>query len=271
MLEQTGMDFREKIREVLEMSGLKKKFIDKITDKEGMALYRRAFTHESVDPVDNYQWLEILGDETLNKCIVWYINDRFPQLHNKEGVKVIARLKINLVSKKHFSEIARRLGFLPYIRCDPQNNNGKPCLEMDLLEDTLEAFFGATEMLIDKAVSTGAGYGICFHLVKNLLDPRPISLKYEDLYDAVTRLKELSDANKQLGQIHYIATKTPSNEHLVRVFSNFNKTTNRGQFLADAIASSKYEGQQLAAEKALGMLAQRGIMKPVDPYYLSLV
>jgi dsRNA-specific ribonuclease len=264
------MEFREKIRQVLELSGLKKRFIDKITDKDGMELYRQAFTHESVDPVNNYQWLEILGDVTLNKCIVWYINSRFPQLHNKEGVKVIARLKINLVSKKHFSEIARRLGFLPFIRCDPLNNNGKPCLENDMLEDTLEAFFGATEMLIDNTVSVGAGYGICYHLIKNILDPEPISLRYEDLFDAVTRLKELSDSNKTLGQINYIAVKT-ENGQLVRVFSNWNKNSQKGIFLAEAIAPSKYEGQQIAATRALELLAQRGIQKPVDPYYLSLV
>ena len=264
------MDFREQIRAVLGMSGLKKKYIDKITDKEGMELYLQAFTHESVDPVQNYQWLEILGDVTLNKCIVWYINSRFPQLHNKEGVKVIARLKINLVSKKNFSEIARRLGFLPFIRCDPQNNNGKPCLEVDLLEDTLEAFFGATEILIDQAVSVGAGYGICYHLLKNIMDPEPISLRYEDLYDAVTRLKELSDAHKQLGQIHYTVFKIDNNQ-MVRVFANWNKNNQTGQFLAEAIAPSKFEGQQIAAGKALALLAQRGIQKPVDPYYRTLV
>lgn len=265
------MAFRDKIREVLGISGLKKKFIDKITEPEGMALYQRAFTHESVDPVLNYQWLEILGDETLNKCVVWYINSRFPQLHNKEGVKVIARLKINLVSKKHFSEIARRLGFLPYIRYDPLNNTGKPCQEMDLLEDTLEAFFGATEMLIDQAVSTGSGYGICYHLIKNILDPVPISLKYEDLYDAVTRLKELSDVHKQtLGQIYYKLIKTGT-EQRIQVFSNWNPSSQRGVFMAEALAPTKYEGQQVAASMALEMLAKRGIQKPVDPYYLSLV
>ena len=250
------MEFRDKIRQVLEISGMKKKYIDKITDREGMDLYRQAFTHESVDSANNYQWLEILGDVTLNKCIVWYINSRFPQLHNKEGVKVIARLKINLVSKKHFSEIARRLGFLPFIRCDPTNNNGKPLQEADLLEDTLEAFFGATEMLIDQEVSTGAGYGICYHLIKNVLDPEHISLKYEDLFDAVTRLKELSDAEKKLGQIHYVTTKQGVNQQLVRVFSNYSPQTQRGQFLAEAVAPTKYEGQQLAASKALDLLAK---------------
>lgn len=264
------MEFREKVRQILGLSGLKKKFIDKITDPKGMRLYTQAFTHESVNPKENYEWLEILGDSTLNKCVVWYINNRFPQLHNKEGVKVIARLKINLVSKKIFSEIARELGFMPYIRFDPSNNNGKPILEADILEDTFEAFFGATEMLIDEAVSVGSGYGICYNLLKSIMDPVPISLRYEDLFDAVTRLKETFDANKSLGLVGYTNVKTPTGQQHVVVYSHFNTNTKKGIKLAEAIAQTKAEGQQQAATIALQLLASKGIKKAIDPYYLNL-
>lgn len=264
-------DFHEKIREVLSLSNLKKKYIDKITDKAGMELYEQAFTHASISDT-NYEWLEILGDSTLNKCIVWYINDRFPQLRNAGGVKVIARLKINLVSKNNFSEIAERLGFLPFIRYNEDNMKNKTFNIRSLLEDTLEAFFGATEILIDRIVSPGAGYGICYHLLKHIMDPIPISLKYEDLYDPITRLKETFDifrSQPQMwGQVFYDNDRRDGIQY-VTVYQS-DRATGRRAILAHANAPTLDEAKQKAASTAIEVLAKRGFRRPIPDYYKTL-
>ena len=185
-----GAVFQSFVQGLLKKSGLKKKYVEAMTDPTGMALYSRAFTHQSIHSEQNYEFLEILGDVTCNKIVVWYIKDRFPVLQNTAGVKVIARLRINLVSKKNFSLLAEKLGFDDFISCEKEikEQKGKA-----LLEDTFEAFFGATEMLLDSLVHPGAGYGICFKILKSIFDELPISLKYEDLYDPITRLKETFD------------------------------------------------------------------------------
>jgi len=85
-----------------------------------MALYGKAFTHVSIHTENNYEFFEILGDATCNKAIVWYIQERFPVLRNTAGVKVIARLRINLVSKKKFSVLAEKLGFGDFISCEKE-------------------------------------------------------------------------------------------------------------------------------------------------------
>lgn len=261
--------FREKVRQILSLSSLKKEYIDKLTDEENMVLYKQAFTHPSVSDV-NYEWLEILGDATLNKCIVWYINSRFPQLQNAGGVKVIARLKINLVSKNHFSSIAERLGFFQFIHFNEENLKTKVLNTQSLMEDVFEAFFGATELLIDKIVCPGAGYGICYHLLKNIMDPLPISLKYEDLYDPITRLKETFDVFRSAlwGQVRYENSRQDLIQY-VTVFQ-FDPVSGRKTALASANAPLLDEAKQKAATLAIEILARRGYRRPVPEYYTSL-
>lgn len=261
--------FQEKIRTLLRLSFLKQKYIMKITDPEGMALYEQAFTHSSVNPC-NYEWLEILGDATLNKCIVWYINNRFPQLHNAEGVKVIARLKIRLVSKNNFSEIAEQFGFLPFIQLDEENMKTKLNLK-SILEDVLEAFFGATEMLVDKHFDQGSGHGVCYHLLKNIMDRKHISLKYEDLYDPITRLKETFDifrSSSLWGQVRYENIKEGSTQY-VTVFQ-FDPASGRKVPLGYASAPTLDEAKQKAAMIAIERLASHGFRRPVPEYYTKL-
>lgn len=269
--------FRQKIREILSLSTLKKKYVDRLLDESGMRLYQQAFTHSSASDV-NYEWLEIMGDATLNKCIVYYINHRFPQLQNAGGVKVIARLKINLVSKSHFSEIAERLGFLPFLQFNEEtiaaqvaaHIKTKPFHLQNVLEDVLEAFFGATELLIDKMIAPGAGYGICYHLLKNIMDPLPISLKYEDLYDPITRLKETFDIYRtQLwGQVRYESARKDAIQHVIAY--QYDPMTGRKQFLASADASILDEARQKAAILAIEVLAKRGFRRPIPDYYHSI-
>lgn len=261
--------FQEKIRNFLRLSFLKQKYISKITDPEGMALYAQAFTHFSVSPV-NYEWLEILGDATLNKSVVWYINNRFPQLHNAEGVKVIARLKIRLVSKNNFSEIAEQFGFLPFIQVNEENMKTKLNLK-SLLEDVLEAFFGATEILIDRHFGQGTGYQICYELLKHILDRKTISLKYEDLYDPITRLKETFDIFKTSslwGQVRYENTKNESMQY-VTVFQ-YDPISGRKVALGYASAPTLDEAKQNASVVAIEKLATYGFRRPVPEYYIML-
>jgi len=182
---------------------------DKITEYiKYIDIFEQAFTHPTSNYHKNYEALEIIGDSILNFCIVNYIQERFPHLMSGDGngVKTIARLKINLVSKKVFANFANELGFSEYIASDMLTRKD----DMNsLLEDVFEAFNGAL-MQVAKACdpsSTKKGYlvgiGPQYRIVMYLLDSIDISLKYEDLYDAKTRFKQMSESKGIAGRVRF--------------------------------------------------------------------
>lgn len=268
--------FQDFIRSLLQKSGLKKSHIEKFVDDTGMALFDRAFTHVSFHPDQNYEYLEILGDVTCNKIVVWYIKDRFPVLQNTEGVKVIARLRINLVSKKNFSTIAEKLGFGRFISCDKEIKDQR---ERSILEDVFEAFFGAVELLADSLFGTGSGYGICYRILKEVFDREPISLRYEDLYDPITRLKETFDFYRSTapgrvcpmiwGSMQFENCKTERGQ-LVRLFQ-VDKSNGRRAVLSTAEAPLLDDAKQAAASIALLNIEKRGYRRPIPEYYGRLL
>jgi len=272
---ERGLPFKSFIQTLLQRSHLKKKYIDLLTNTESMNLYSDAFTHISIDPDRNYEYLEILGDVTCNKSIVWYIKERFPQLQNSDGVKVIARLRINLVSKKNFAMIAESLGFIDFISCEKEIKEQKG---KSLLEDVFEAFFGATEVLIDGLLGNGAGYGICFRILKSILDELNISLKYEDLYDPITRLKETFDFFRQQvpgrqchmiwGNMMWENIKTETGQ-IVNLYQH-DKLSNRKKLLITTEAPLLDEAKQLAASKYLQILNDQGFKRPIPEYYARI-
>ena len=73
------------------------------------------FTNPTADPQNNYEMMEMVGDATCNTCLVWYFFRKYPNLNNKEGVKIIAKLKIFYAATKTFFRIAERYGFMPFI------------------------------------------------------------------------------------------------------------------------------------------------------------
>jgi hypothetical protein len=247
-----------------------------MTDETGMQLYARVFTHVSIDLEQNYEFFEILGDVTCNKVVVWYIKERFPVLQNTAGVKVIARLRINLVSKKNFSLLAEKLGFGPFISCDQEIKEQKG---KSLLEDVFEAFFGATEFLMDSLVHPGAGYGICYSLLKNIFDDVPISLRYEDLYDPITRLKETFDFYRSSipgrrcpmiwGMMSFENTKTEKGQ-LVNLYQ-VDKMTRKRVLMSTSEAPLLDDAKQTAALIALDNIERCGFRRPIPEYYARLL
>ena len=193
-------EFKQVIVRILQLGNLKQKYIDLLTDDEGMEVYDQVFTHSSVNLERNYEFFEIMGDVTVNKCIVWYVQRRFPILAKPEFTDVISRLKIHLGSKDFLSQLGQDLNVWNFI---VKSELVKTKQLKKTLEDVFEAFFGATEYIIDRRIRQCAGYDICYNIISHILDKKYISLKYEDLYDAKTRLKELFDfyKNKGIGRL----------------------------------------------------------------------
>lgn len=258
-----GDKFRYFLRQVLSLSNLSEEYYSVLLDKEGINLYDQAFTHKTANPTYNYEFFEFLGDTTLNKIIAWYLSRRFMQLNCPEGVKVLTRLKINLISKKSFVEFAKQLHFWDFISADMDIRMNK----MDkTLEDVFEAFFGVTELLIDSRIRQGAGYSICYSILEKLMNNREISLKYEDLFDSKTRLKEMFDFfGDQLGKMVY-ETEKIERIHYVKIIL-INNDGKRKQLIGEGSGALKATAEQKASTEALKVLQRMGFHKPLSEGY----
>ena len=277
--------FRDLIRGLLERGKLKAKYIDLLTTDESMKVYGQAFTAASANPDVNYEIFEQLGDVSANKFIVWYAYRRFPQLECPLGVKVVARLRINYGARQSFSEIGERLGFWPYISASEDDRLRK---KKDKLEDCVESFIGCTEYLLDKAFRPGVGYAIVYDILSSIFDEIPMSLRYEDLYDAKTRLKELFDLYKSklgtwafvdnrddmlaISQVYMIPPNSRNKQVIKRkigVGENdvIQEAPSDWQMMGEGKAAKKGDAQQKAAEAGLKLLNENGWVKEIPEEY----
>ena len=257
-------NFKSTIFSVFTKGNLKEQYTQWLMSNESLKIFNDVFTSNTANVLENYEVYEQLGDITVNKFIVWYMYKRFPQLNCTQGVKIVARLRINYCSKKSFAMIADSLGFWNYITAseDERNHNKKP-----LLEDTLEAFFGAIEYIIDKHTLIGVGYAVVFDILDTIFNNLHISLKYEDLYDAKTRLKELFDyLGDKLGSIKYEDDRNADEKITLSCVYQITPHNNRIK-IGEGTASLKADAQQRAAQKAISFLKQQGYFKPVPEEY----
>ena len=188
-----GPEFKDFISRMVARGKLTEKYIDILSSDESMRVYEIAFTSASADPDNSYEILELLGDGTCNRSLLWYFQRKFfPNLSSKENVKILARMKIVYASKNVFSPIALRAGFLKFISAREEDfkYNFK-----SLCEDALEAFFGATEHLLDTNIRNGVGGAISYDILASFLDEMVFETTYDKLLDNITRLKELGDAH----------------------------------------------------------------------------
>ncbi len=247
---------------------------DILEDPELFEKYCSVFTHKSADKDSNYEFYELLGDQTMNKLILWYLKGRFPYLSNSKGVKVLSRLKINLVSKESYSMWAKTLGFMEFISCDKEILRKH---ESSLLEDCLEAFCGLTEEIVDNKIRGYSGVYFIAQLLDDLLDKQPISLKYSELYDSITRLKETfdkynSNVNKGTcplvwGQISFHHEKDKETGLFTVKLVQFNSGQRRKEVLLTKEGSCINDLKYALAEEYLQILNQKGYKKDELSYY----
>ena len=243
----TKMSFKRVIKNVLKMGKMKDKYIDLLLTPSNLKLYETAFTSKTHNPKENYEFFEQLGDVSINKFIVWYSYRRFPELKCPDGVKKVARVRIKYVSRQVLSEEAEKLGFWPFIRA---TEDEKYSCKKDLLEDCFESFFGATEYILDTSIRTGVGYSIVQDILSTIYDSKNISLKYEDLFDAKTRLKEYYDVHPLKAKVEYVSTKVDK-----LVYTKIWETVDgKKRLIGEGVSAKKADSHQKAAQDVLSRL-----------------
>jgi dsRNA-specific ribonuclease len=265
-----GPEFTDAIKALLRKGNIADHYIDILMNEESISIYNEAFTSMAANPTNNYEVSEQLGDVLAGSFIVWYMYRRFPKLCCSQGVKIVARLKIKYGSREVFSDIADKLGFWRFITATTEEKMRK---KKDLLEDVFEAFIGATASILDTRIRLGVGYAIVYDILASIFDEIPISLKYENLYDAITRLKELFDTfGNRLGiqeKTNYKSdvvdsSGVPRALTTVVLYSKYDRREEIGR----GTAAKKADAEQKAAESAIELLNRRGFVKVTRDSYL---
>lgn len=246
-----GFEFERFLHSLWSRSSTCQPYVKQFLTPQVIASYEKIFVHKMIQK--DYEFYEFIGDASLNKCVVWYLIHRFPFLQHEDGVYVLTRLKHTLISSKTFAKFAEKLGFLPYITRDDECDRQLQAT----LEDVFEAWFGLTEYWIDYYVVRGIGYRVCYEIMASLLNEETISLRYEDIIDAKTRLKELFDAYPVLGTLHYDSSRIENEYHTTLVRKKGKDTL----VLARDKHHTKADSQQRAAENALIELRKEGFFK----------
>lgn len=204
------------IKLMTERGGIREK--DAILYTRDMSNYILAITHDSVNPdnkAENYEILEHIGDATVNKCTTWYLKNRFPDIvkMGTSGVQILSKQKMLLVSKAFLSSFGTQLGLSDYIRYRPLKIKSQDQVDDEkaqyvikdnsMKEDSFEAFFGAMESTIDETEGVfGIGYSIVFSILTSFFDEQIIPTTVDELTDPVTKIKEIFDARRKMGDAY---------------------------------------------------------------------
>ena len=190
-------EFKDFISSLLKRANLSEKSTTSYTDESSMLEFRQAFTHKSYHPTFNYEFLEFRGDVVGNLAAVQYIRCRFPQITSTTW---LTKLKHNFDSGRDLSKLAYEGGFLCHILYGREMEHIVSSQNMEnhdfvsLLEDSFEAFCGALVSVIEKKSLRGVGYAVAYSIIKSFRDKENISLKYEVVFDAKTRVKQIYDS-----------------------------------------------------------------------------
>lgn len=120
-----------------------------------MPIWVKAFTHETVSFVYNYEDLEYIGDSVLDLVFLKYCLKRFPNYHKNHYTE----LNTAYNSKMKQGEFSRRLGFSNYIRL-----GGGMTVPLNIETDVFESFFGALYTVSDNIVE-GLGVINCYNMI----------------------------------------------------------------------------------------------------------
>jgi len=164
-------------------------------------------THYSVDPINNYEYLETVGDSTLNNIFVWiyynYLKKYDKEFSISRKVYTMSKLKSTGVSKESYSQLCDLIGLSKFIRYKEIQYKEKEQIKhiiMDdsMKEDVFESFFGCMCILFDSNEEVNCGYNVVSFIINNLVNEHKIldkiSVDPKDLEDPGTMLKEIYDS-----------------------------------------------------------------------------
>ncbi len=279
-------EFKTFIISLLKRGNINNKHIKQFTDYECMQQFQTAFTHKSFDPDNNWELAELIGDGIVNFSVINYLREWNPQIIS---VKYLTRLKHNITSKKELARMAENAGFWKFIIMSDELVEKFEAMTIDykhknkeylsMLEDTFEAFIGTVKIIVDEKIGAddfSIGPSVCYNIIKTFLSKLDISLKYNDVFDAKTRYKELCDRRgwefgsaMKTREIYVNSKRNFETQVIGYPFGNKKKEEDNKECLVVIQLQIKIDTENEAAEQALSILkTQYDIFDiPPNPYH----
>ena len=122
------------------------KFVPKFLTPDAMKLWRLAFTTESIDPTQNSEDIEMLGDGLLDYCVVRHMYQRVPDIKKSQ----VNEMKSRWVNKPFLGTLSTQLGLVDHVATVKVTKHVR--------EDVFESFIGAMIYIADDLVTPGLSY-----------------------------------------------------------------------------------------------------------------
>jgi len=197
---------------------------------------KKAITHKSFDPINNYEKLEFLGDRILG----FVISKKLIELYDKEKEGVLDKRLASLVNKDKCIEVAKQIGLDKFILVGNKKNK-KFKVENKIISDSVEALIGA--IYYDKGFDFTEKY--ILNTWKNFIKISDVTL-----IDAKTKLQEYSlKINKTLPTYKFISTSGPKHKPIFKIAVKIKDTK-----FHEGLGDSKKKAEQNAAKKLLKIL-----------------
>ena len=197
---------------------------------------KKAITHKSFDPINNYEKLEFLGDRILGLVI----SKKLIELYYNEKEGILDKKLASLVNKEKCIEVAKQIGLDKFILVGNKKNK-KYKVENKIISDSVEALIGA--IYYDKGFDFTEKY--ILSIWKNFIKISDITI-----IDSKTKLQEYSlKINKTLPTYKFISTSGPKHKPIFKIAVKIKDTK-----FHEGIGDSKKKAEQKAAQKLLKIL-----------------
>ena len=174
--------------------------LDKLVSPDAMKIWEVAFTNESFNPNvgENYEELELAGDVNLAAAYVKFMRASYPLITRSQ----LSEFRTKYLAKEFQSKLSASLGFGNHIRSHFRNNT-------HVLEDVLESFFGALDLIGDQEFKFGAGSGLVYNMVVELY--KDVEVDWEvTLGNPKTRVKEFYEGMQWINPKPPVSEKVPT-------------------------------------------------------------
>ena len=196
---------------------------------------KKAITHKSYDPLNNYEKLEFLGDRVLGLVISKKLIELYPD--QKEGV--LDKRLASLVNKNRCMEVAKNIGLEKFILIGNKNNKSK--IENKILSDCIEALIGA--IYFDKGFEASEKF--ILNMWRSFISSSDVSI-----VDSKTKLQEYSLKKfKSLPIYKLVSSSGPKHKPKFTISVKLKNTK-----LFEGSGNSKKKAEQSAAKILLDSL-----------------
>ncbi len=197
---------------------------------------KKAVTHKSFDPINNYEKLEFLGDRILGLVI----SKKLIELYQNEKEGILDKKLASLVNKNKCIEVAKQIELDKFILVGNKKSK-KYKIENKIISDSLEALIAA--IYYDKGFDFTEKF--ILKIWKNFIKISDITI-----IDAKTKLQEYSlKVNKSLPIYKFISTSGPKHKPFFKISVKIKDTK-----FYEGIGDSKKKAEQNAAQQLLKFL-----------------